>query len=451
MALRVPVKGILIKKIVVDVYVLFEYILNKNIMKQIENTENTRQQRGLIIAALSKITRYDDEWTVPSQSNNGKYKVRLDPEKPTCTCPDYETRGCKCKHIIAVQYVVQREQNKDGTETLTQTVSLTATKRTTYRQDWPAYNEAQTNEKHQFQRLLHDLCQTVENPVRGKGRPRLLLSDAVFAITFKIYSTFSGRRFISDLSDAHVKGYISEVPHFNSIFNYLENPALSPVLTNLIVQSSLPLKAVEVDFAVDSTGFATSRFVRWFDHKYGVVRQEHDWVKCHMMCGVKTNVVTAVEIHERNTNDGVVMPSLVDATAKNFSIAEVSADKGYSTADNMNVVVKHGGVPYIAFKTSATGAVGGVYDKMLHFFRFKRDEFLTHYHKRSNVESTVNMIKAKFRDHVRSKTDVAMKNEVLCKVLCHNICCLVNAMYELNLAPTFPAFDEQQPTNKLVA
>ena len=33
------------------------------------------------------------------------------------------------------------------------------------------------------------------------------------------------------------------------------------------------------------------------------------------------------------------------------------------------------------------------------------------YHKRSNVESTFSMIKAKFRDHVRSKTPVAMVNE----------------------------------------
>ena len=59
------------------------------------------------------------------------------------------------------------------------------------------------------------------------------------------------------------------------------------------------------------------------------------------------------------------------------------------------------------------------------------------YHKRSNVESTMSMIKAKFRDHVRSKTDVAMKNEVLCKVLCHNICRLIHAIHELGITPTF--------------
>ena len=411
----------------------------------------TRQERGLMIAALSKITQKDGAWIVPSQSGNGKYTVVLDGAYTTCSCPDYETNACKCKHIFAVEFMQLRELNADGSTTVTEKVTITATTRKTYKQDWPAYNEAQTNEKRQFQLLLRDLCCGIENAPQGKGRPRLPLSDAVFAVTFKIYSTFSGRRFICDLSDAQQKGYISQLPHFNSIFNYLENPALTPVLTALIVQSSLPLKAVETDFAVDSTGFTTSRFVRWFDHKYGVVRQEHDWVKCHMMCGVKTNVVTSVEIHERDTNDSPILPSLVETTANNFNLAEVSADKGYSSVNNTNGIVKYGAVPFIAFKSSATGASGGLWEKMYHFFRFKRSEFLAHYHKRSNVESTISMIKAKFRDHVRSKTDVAMKNEVLCKVLCHNICCLVSAIYELNLTPTFPALDAEPPAGKLTA
>ena len=68
---------------------------------------------------------------------------------------------------------------------------------------------------------------------------------------------------------------------------------------------------------------------------------------------------------------------------------------------------------------------------------FNREQFAAHYHKRSNVESTFSMIKAKFRDHVRSKTDVAMKNEVLCKVLCHNICCVIGAMHELGIEAAF--------------
>lgn len=42
---------------------------------------------------------------------------------------------------------------------------------------------------------------------------------------------------------------------------------------------------------------------------------------------------------------------------------------------------------------------------MYHCWQFRREEFLRHYHKHSNVESTFAMIKAKLRDHVRSKTN----------------------------------------------
>jgi hypothetical protein len=59
---------------------------------------------------------------------------------------------------------------------------------------------------------------------------------------------------------------------------------------------------------------------------------------------------------------------------------------------------------------------------------------LQHYHQRSNVESTIT-VKAKFRDSVRRKSEVAAKNEVLAKLLCHNICCLISAIYELDLEP----------------
>ena len=134
---------------------------------------------------------------------------------------------------------------------------------------------------------------------------------------------------MSDLRDSHSKGYLSKVPHFNSICNYLENPELTPILYSLITETSLPLKSVEVDFAADSSGFTTSRFVRWFDHKYGTVRRQHEWVKVHLMCGIRTNIVTAVEIRDKDASDTKLLPNLVDTTAKNFTISEL---QGHSAA-----------------------------------------------------------------------------------------------------------------------
>jgi hypothetical protein len=154
----------------------------------------------------------------------------------------------------------------------------------------------------------------------------------------KVYGTMSARRTMSDLREAHERGYISKLPCHNSVLNALESADLTPILRDLIAESSAPLKAVEIDFAVDSSGFTTCRFESWYDHKYGAPRRQHSWVKAHIMCGVKTNVVTAVEIAGRDTNDGTQLPALVNATARTFPIAEVSADKAYGTIRNADTI-----------------------------------------------------------------------------------------------------------------
>jgi len=250
---------------------------------------------------------------------------------------------------------------------------------------------------------------------------------------------------MSDLREAHERGFIGKLPCHNSVLNALESADLAPILRAMIVESSLPLKAVELDFAVDSSGFTTSRFEFWFDHKYGETRRQHTWVKAHTMCGVKTNVVTAIEIHGRDANDSPMLPALVNATAKNFAIAEVSADKAYGSIKNTETIADLGATPFIAFKAVHTGlgthrksgAGNGAWAKAFGYFLYRREGFLAHYHKRSNVETTFSMIKRKFGDSLRSKSDTAMVNETLAKVLCHNLVVLIHEMYELGIDPVF--------------
>lgn len=394
-----------------------------------------REQRGLAIAAVCNIVQKGAVWIVPSQSGNGKYTVSPDEQSPYCSCPDHETRGVNCKHIYAVRMVMKREQSADGSETITESITIT-TKRKTYPQQWKEYNAAQVNEKRHFQELLADLCRGVEEPVQvGKGQRAIPRRDAIFSAVFKVYSTVSARRFMTDLTESHANGFIGKCPSYNSIFNFLDNPDLTPVLTDLIIKASIPLQSLETDFAVDSSGFSASKFVRWFDHKYGKIREEHDWVKAHIACGVKTHIVTAVEIHERNTNDSPLLPSLLATTAENFSVKELSADKQYASQVNFEAIASHGADAFIKFRAGTTGSIGGLFGKAFHFMNLYREEFLQSYHKRSNVESAFSMIKRKFGDSIRSKTAVSMKNEVLCKILCHNICCLISAMYELGIEP----------------
>ena len=74
---------------------------------------------------------------------------------------------------------------------------------------------------------------------------------------------------------------------------------------------------------------------------------------------------------------------------------------------------------------------------MFHYYSLHRDDFLSHYHKRSNVETTFHVIKAKFGETIRSKTETAQVNEALCKILCHNICVVIQSVYELGIEPSF--------------
>jgi transposase len=394
------------------------------------------QERGLAIANSNTVKKNKLGWQVPSQSGNGTYIVNMDNGEPFCTCQHFETTHRKCQHIYAVEFIVQREVQPDGK------VIETRTARITYGQDWPAYNEAQTHEQEKFVALLRDLCDGIEQPEYRFGRPRLPLADVVFGLVFKSYIAMSGRRLTSQLKEAQESGLIGKAVHYNSSFRYLENPELTPLLKTLIEQSASPLKAVETDFAVDSSGFSTKTYSPWFDHKYGN-RERQKWVKVHLMCGVKTHIATSVEATPYESGDSTQLIPLLKKTAETFPISEVSADKAYSSRKNLHAVQAVGGTAYIPFKGNARGmgspttGYDGLWHRMWHYYNFNREQFLAHYHKRSNVESAFSMIKAKFGGAVRAKTPVAQVNEVLCKVLCHNICVLIQSIYELGLEPTF--------------
>jgi transposase len=403
----------------------------KAVEEDVKTVTNLREQRGIAIAAASSIRRKGKLWIVPSQSGDDPYTVDLDAERPTCSCPDHTIRAAKCKHIWAAEITLRRETKPDGT------TIVTATKRITYRQDWPKYNLAQTHEGERFIELLHGLCEGIVQPPQRKGRPRLPLADVVFAATLKVYGTMSARRSMSDIRKCQRQGWLSRVPCYNSIFGYLEDEALTPILKALIEESASPLKLVETNFTVDSSGFSSSRFDRWYDEKYGKIHAEHQWVKAHLMSGVQTNIVTAAEITPPNANDSPFLEPLLSVTTKRFGVAELTADKGYISAKNLEAVTKVGGVPYIPFKSNATGNGPELWRRMYAYFMFRRDDFLRHYGKRSNAETVFSMIKAKFGDGLRSRTTIALMNEALCKVLCHNLCCLIGAIYELGLEPTF--------------
>ena len=393
-----------------------------------------RQAKGLEIAHNSGITREGDIYLVPSQSSSKRYSVNLSSQ--TCTCPDFEENRGKCKHIHAVKFMLQREGGAQLPE-------APEVKRRTYRQEWREYNLSQTREKAYFVELLYQLCSLIEPPDRpkGRGRPPAPFADLVFAACLKTYGCISGRRNQSDLDEAFRRGYLSRPVRYGTVFKYLELERLTPYLQQLITESSLALKSVEVDFALDSSGFGTCQYRRWYDVKYGNTEDWHDWIKLQVMTGVKTNVVVSCEVSRRYANDSPYFKPLVERAARHFQLREVSADKGYDSFSNRTLALLKGAIPYIPFREPRQGASysykGELWRRMYHFYKYNQEEFNRYYHKRSNAESTFSMIKARFGERLRSKTDTAQTNEALLKVLCHNICVVIQSIHELGLEVEF--------------
>lgn len=397
---------------------------------------DSREERGLQIAQTNRIVKGKDGYLVPSQTGKGAWTVNLN-GTPRCTCPDFTDACMKCKHIFAVEFSIRRKQNPDGTVTETKTMKVT------YAQEWHEYNEAQTHEHERFLPLLKELCAGIPQPEYQFGRPRLPLADVTFTAISRMYSTLSARRFTSDLVEIGHKGLVSKTPSFNSGLRYLDNPELTPILKSLVEQSALPLASIEQDFAADSTGFATSVYRRWYDHKYGKERLKGTWVKTHIMTGVKTHIVTAVEATPTESSDALKFEPILLDTVKNFNVQEVSADKAYSSRKNLDLVNMVGAKPFIMFNANANGignkadGFNAFWNRMYHFYSFNKNEFYTHYGKRSNAETTFSMVKAKFGARVRAKKPTAQVNEVLCKIVAHNICVLIQSIYELKLEPVF--------------
>ncbi len=402
---------------------------------------NPREVRGREIASKFTLKEQNGFWFVPSASGkSNRYKVCLKSQK--CTCPDFEIRRVKCKHLWAVE--CSFEQNFLGELSKQEIAELPkpATTRKTYRQNWSAYNTAQITEKAEFQRLLATLCKGIGEPSQRNGRPRLPLADMIFACAFKVFSTFSGRRFSTDLLDAKGKGFISDVPHFNSVLRYFDKPLLTPYLQMLIEESGLPLSALEKTFAIDASGLSATHGFTWHYAKYEQPRlvAKKDWLKVHICTGTLTNVVTAVGVTDKYEHDTNYFEPLLSATKQNFNVSEISADKAYLSKANLQTAVDNNSYPFIAWKSNSreTEKEGNeLWNKLYHYYALNQEKFLECYHRRSNVESTFAMIKAKFSGSLRAKNKVSQTNEALAKILCHNIVCLIQSMHEFGVKPDF--------------
>ncbi len=401
-----------------------------------------REQKGKIIANTRQIKKLDEGYAVQSQNSKRFYFVD---DKGICNCPDCTSRGTKCKHAFAVQYFLAvQKTDKKGKVTIEKVARLS------YKQAWHAYNQAQTTEVKQFEILLADLLESIDEPAYDFGRPTLSLREQLFCSVKKVYSQMSSRRAKGFFDEAKEKELIEKSPHFNTVSKLLNKEETSELLEKLITLSALPLKSVEHTWIADSSGFRTNSYSQYCQEKHGASK-ENVWLKLHIVCGQKTNVIANARV-TKNDGEGSAdcpqfAPMMTATHEAGFTIGTAPADKAYLSRDNYALINSFGGEALIPFKSNSTGKPKGkthIWRKMFNYFQLNQEEFYQRFYARNNVETTFHMIKAKLGDSLKSKNFTAQKNELLCKVVAHNIMVLIAEVYELGIAPQFAPFNTEK-------
>ena len=325
--------------------------------------------------------------------------------------------------------------------------------------DWRAYNAAQTQEVTDVKALLggfSDVLNLFEDRFqgpRGRGRPSFPLGHVVFAVVLKAYSGLASRPLESLLGESVDFGYLRNVasgngvdggfvriPQFNTVCNFLRSEWLTPLLLELVTATALPLKGVEHVFSVDGTGWSTRWYDRWLDHRLATESDRQQWVKLHLVVGVKSNTIARAAISPGNHHDHPYFRPLVIETARHFDVDAVLADMGYSSRSSHELGRQLEVQVRIPFKsnTRPPSNDGSAWDADLRYFLENYEQFLVEYHPRSIGESANSTLKRVFPEKIRTKSFVAQTNEALTKVVAYNLRVLAREVRMRDLVINLP-------------
>lgn len=334
------------------------------------------------------------------------------------------------------------------------------------KRDWSAYNIAASREREFFEEMVGHLVQTVEEPpYSGRGRPPLSLRKTIEDLFHKVHDRRPSRQAMSDFSYHDLKGTREHhVPHFNTLTKYLRQESLTPILYGMLILTSHPMRDLETVAAVDASGFIARPPGHWNGVKHGSDNESSDTQarrrrrlrrgrKVHLASGVKSNIIMAATITPINNSDHNELPELLDQTLAFFKIRELLGDNAYMSHKHYEMLADAGIIPFLDFNSNVKPPPldGSMWSKMFHLYTYHEDVWKSHYFKRNNVETTFSMLKGHWGEVVLSRNPIGQTNEVLLKLIAHNIWVLNHQSAILGIDPLDFGIEvkpsPEQPTN----
>lgn len=254
-----------------------------------------------------------------------------------------------------------------------------------------------TSRQSTFEHLLRYLCDNLEQPTQSSGRPKLPLSDMVYASILKVYVNKSGRKASSDISRAKL---LRVIPHHNTISRYLGLSELTPILDRLITLAASPLMPMESKFNHSVSSFSTTTYLPK-PKAYGA-KPPQRWVICSALVGATTNLVSLVETTSAYVGSPTEIPEL---------ISKVLVPTARKIDTDLNTLVMWKRLCSELHQSSSKVNL------------------------KPNRGSAFSVIKEGFGGSVKSKDEIAQVNEILCKIVAYNLGILATQVRNLGMNP----------------
>ena len=206
----------------------------------------------------------------------------------------------------------------------------------------------------------------------------------------------------------------------------MNDKTLTNELSRLIQISAMPFLNNENTLILDSTWFGlkmyTGGYKKVHDKKSTALQKCR---KLHIGCLSNSKIIAYAKSTLGTVHDCPIFEEIVSTVCSNgFLIDKCLADAGYLSKDNYALCQSLGIKNiFINFKKNVTGKRAKSQAWLDAFHMYKNEQEIWHedYRYRVLVESVFSVIKKKFLNWLRTKTDTARDNEILLKVLCYNL------------------------------
>ena len=268
---------------------------------------------------------------------------------------------------------------------------------------------------------------------RGK-----LTADSLRAVTLllKVSEGKSADAMVSRYQQLIEDGQLRmrRAPYQNTLGEWMNDAALTPVLEEMLAISAEPFRLREVGAIIDSSKVSQLRTAHARLVDYGTdKRPDAEWMKAHALIGVETMAVLAVEFSSKDVHDSRHLKSLVAKVPPAFALRFLLGDRAYLSEGSLGWLWERGLRAVIPVKSKWDPETKRQYYEasryLAEWYDNRPREFDEIYRLRPKIEGLFSLMKrladgfcwSRGRPRTGDQQPTAWKNEVLCKFIYLNL------------------------------